>query len=367
MLRYIGTFLILCLFGIRLVVAQELEENPEVDEEVGEDTEYSIPIDPPAALNGRDGEPLPSEPPSSPTLPGDAAQTTISYRQFMSLKSLRSVPQDLGSSASVLNLPKPLPNPGPQRDIAITRIVSVPSLAALASEVPTLTVDRSADQPCRLDLRGRCENLPRLFVLRVRRELDTAGKGLDARAQAQRYYLSRLSSDDRYLLSRETYFGDGELSILNAVIDGEARIEKIFEIPISRSYHGIDLGIESGRIAVLSATMGGDGAYLTIDGPWRCQDRPRQAGILVKTDRNFSRVVWVSPFNVSDTNVILHEDRVYSTSGGSCEKDYLYEIDTASGRVTARNVLPKAADFLAATGAGLIVQLYDSVEAYRFR
>lgn len=75
----------------------------------------------------------------------------------------------------------------------------------------------------------------------------------------------------------------------------------------------------------------------------------------------------VSPFDVSDTSVAIRGDKIYAASGGSCEKDYLYELDAATGKVTGRNVLSTAADFLVATPEHLLVDLYEGAEGYAFR
>ncbi|MCQ0986632.1 hypothetical protein [Jiella marina] len=267
----------------------------------------------------------------------------------------------------VLEVPKPRANPGPQPDIAITKIGAGDSLASLAADNPALAPAIALGEPCRIDWIERCAWVSEKLADTLYEAFRRVGSEPSAHSEPY-YYLSRFGPQDRLIISRTEAFGEGGVSLVNALADREGNVLKIFEVPFSRSRHGFEAGSADANVAVLSAAEDDTGAvYLTIDTPSRCSNRSRKAGLLVKADSDLTSVAWVSPFNVSDTNVVFRGDRIYAASGGSCEKDYLYELDRQSGRVTARNVLSTAADFLVATDEVLLVDLYEGAEAYRFR
>ncbi|MCE7028271.1 hypothetical protein [Jiella avicenniae] len=277
-------------------------------------------------------------------------------------------PDGTSAGVVVLELPRPAPNPGPQRDIDVRKLASGPDLESVIATVPAIgPYDRTLGEPCRIDWIDRCAWMPETLADGLYDSLREAGVE-PSRHEEPYFYVSRFGPADRMIISRTARFGDGSLSLVNAVADRDGTIQKLFTIPVSRDVQGFEAGEAAATVAVLSASEGEDGAiYLTIDTPSRCGDRARRAGLLVKTDAEFSAVDWVSPFNVSDTNVAIRGGRIYAASGGSCEKDYLYELDAATGRVTARNVLPTAADFLVGAGDHLLIDLYEGAEAYGFR
>ncbi|NDW05303.1 hypothetical protein [Jiella pacifica] len=277
-------------------------------------------------------------------------------------------PADQSAGVAALDLPRPAPNPGPQRDIAVTRLAAGPDLASVAAAVPDIgPYDRSLGEPCRIDWIDRCAWVPEALADRLYDALREAGAD-PSRHDEPYFYVSRFGPDDRLIISRTESFGEGDFSLVNALADRNGDIEKLFAIPISRAGQGLEAGDSEATVAVLSASEGEDGAiYLTIDTPSRCGDRARRAGLLARTNGELSEVDWVGPFNVSDTNVVVRGGRVYGASGGSCEKDYLYELDAATGRVTGRNVLPTAADFLVGAGDHLLIDLYEGAVAYGFR
>ena len=312
--------------------------------------------------------PASSSPVGAPQSRRPASDTGADGYRLLVTSPERGQAGEQPAAVTGLDLPRPAPNPGPQRDIALTKLASGPDLAAVAAAVPGLgAYDRSLGEPCRIDWINRCAWVPQALADRLYDSLRGAGVEL-SRHDEPYFYLSRFGPADRLLISRTASFGDGSFSIVTALADRDGGIERVFAIPIARAVHGLETGDAKATVSVLSATQGEDGAiYLTIDSPSRCGDRARRAGLLVKTNAELSGVAWVGPFDVSDTNVVIRGERVYAASGGSCEKDYLYELDAATGRVTARNVLPTAADFLVGAGDHLLIDLYEGAEALAFR
>lgn len=267
-----------------------------------------------------------------------------------------------------LDLPRPAPNPGPQRDIAMTQLASGADLSAVAGRIPDLAWSgATVGEPCRIDWIDRCHWVSETLADTLYDALRSAG--IEPSQHVEPYfYVSQFGPADRLIVSRTASFGGGTFTIVNALADRDGRIGQIVTVTISQEVHGVATGDAAANMAVLAATQDEDGAvYLTIDTPSRCGDEPRRAGLLVKTDVDVAKVAWVSPFNVSDTNAVLRGGRLYTASGGSCERDYLYEVDAATGRVTGRTVLPTAADFLVGAGDHLLVDLYEGALGYGFR
>ncbi|MBO0902045.1 hypothetical protein [Jiella sonneratiae] len=289
------------------------------------------------------------------------------YRLLVEAGRDGALPGDAAGIA-VMTLPRPANNPGPQRDIAVAKRASGPDLAAVAGQLPDLGwYDRSVGEPCRIDWSERCGWLSEALAADLKAKLRDAGAE-PAEHSEPYYYVSRFGPAERLLVSRTARFGDGDFTLVFALADRDGNIETTVALPLTRSAQGLETGDESANLAVLAASQDDLGAvYLTVDTPSRCGDRPRRAGLLVKTDADVASAVWVSPFNVSDTNVVINGDRVYAASGGSCEKDYLYELDAASGTITGRNLLPTAADFLVGAGDHLLLDLYEGAMGYRLR
>ncbi|MCB8837917.1 hypothetical protein [Aurantimonas sp. VKM B-3413] len=237
-------------------------------------------------------------------------------------------------------------------------------LADLLAAVPELSPPPGGES-CRADWIDRCRFLPEDFAERLTRALADAGVALSAHDEPY-FYVSSLGSDGRFLVSREAIFTGGAIEIANAVVSAELDVERQFSIVLSPAEQGFDPGETGAGVAVLAALRDASGIYLTIDTQRRCADRPRRAGLLLKVSEDYSSVLWVSPFGVSDTNAVLRDGRIYVVSGGSCESDYLFELDPASGAVTGRMRLPTAAGFLALEDDILILPLENSAVAYRF-
>lgn len=195
--------------------------------------------------------------------------------------------------SAVLDLPRPDRNPGPQRDIALTKIASGPDLATVASQIPDLGwYDRTIGEPCRIDWIERCAWVSEELGNTLYEGLREAGTEPSSH-QEPYFYVSRFGPADRLIISRSASFGEGDFTIVNLLTDRAGRPEASVAIPVSRQAQGFDTGDPSAGVAVLSAAQDEEGAiYLTIDTPSRCGDRPRKAGLLVKTDASVETVAW---------------------------------------------------------------------------
>lgn len=302
--------------------------------------------------------------PAPPSKTGSTGDET-GYRTLVQAGSEASL--ETHDGMVVLDLPRPAPNPGPQPDIAITEAARGPDLSAVAGQIGLLGYDTTAGEPCRIDWIERCAWVPAGLAQTITEALRDAGAE-PSRHEAPYFYLSRFGPAERLVISRSAPFGNGTFTILSAFADRDGLIGSLVAIPVSRADHGFDTGDTDANVAVLAAGQDEDGAiYLTIDTPTRCADRARKAGLVIKTDVDVAAVEWVGPFNVSDTNVVARDGRIYTASGGSCEKDYLYELDAATGAVTGRNVLPTSADFLVDAGDHLLLDLYEGAMAFAFQ
>ena len=298
--------------------------------------------------------------------PARPAAERPSFAAFLRSALQTSEPGASAGRADAVALvpPRPAPRPGPQPDIRIRAIASGEDLDGVLAAVPELSPP-SVDDSCRADWIDRCRFLPEDFAERLTGALADAGVPLAAHREPY-FYVSRLGADGRFLVSREAIFTGGGIDIANAVVTAELGVERQFSIVLSPSEQGFDAGGTDAGVAVLAALRDASGIYLTVDTSRRCADRPRRAGLLLKVSEDYARVLWVSPFGVSDTNVVLRDGRIYAASGGSCESDYLFELDPASGAVTGRMRLPTAARLLALEDDILILPLESSAVAYRF-
>lgn len=114
-----------------------------------------------------------------------------------------------------------------------------------------------------------------------------------------------------------------------------------------------------------------DGSVLlSLDTSRRC-DGPRRVGVMLRLSPDLDRLLWTSPIRVAGGRHFGFDDsHVYAIDGGSCEPDYLYQLDIATGRVTGRNRVPSAqdaGDYTALEGQDLYLVLYNRFMHYRLR
>lgn len=104
------------------------------------------------------------------------------------------------------------------------------------------------------------------------------------------------------------------------------------------------------------------GLLLSFDSSHRCSGE-RRMGVVVRMSPDLQSLNWISPIRVSGgRHFAFNNNSLFVVDGGSCEKDYLYELDMVTGAVKTREVLPSAqdaGDFTALDGNNLYLILYN--------
>ncbi|MBO9466352.1 hypothetical protein J7443_13995 [Tropicibacter sp. R15_0] len=121
----------------------------------------------------------------------------------------------------------------------------------------------------------------------------------------------------------------------------------------------------------ISVAFASDGdLLLSFDTLNRCSG-DRRMGVVMRLAASFDRLEWVSPLRVAGGRHFAFSDKsLFAIDGGSCEKDYLYELDLNSGKVKTRQVMPSAqdaGDFTALNGNDLYLVLYNRFIHYKLR
>ncbi|KUF12703.1 trypsin-like peptidase domain-containing protein [Pseudoponticoccus marisrubri] len=163
----------------------------------------------------------------------------------------------------------------------------------------------------------------------------------------------------------------GELSMLVLVLPAEARPARLVRLAIPAGPRGLHPGDDPGYVVPDSnyvAQAPDGGLLIQLDTARRCSGT-RRMGIIVSLAPGLNRLNWVSPIRTAGGNHFgFTEDSLFAVDGGSCENDYLYEIDMATGRVKTREVIPSAqdaGDFTAVDGKDLYLVLYNRFMQFR--
>lgn len=110
------------------------------------------------------------------------------------------------------------------------------------------------------------------------------------------------------------------------------------------------------------ASVDSDTMLVSVDTLERC-DNERRTGFMFKLSWSQENLLWVSPLRVSGARHFAFTDRsIFAVDGGSCEPDYLHEIDQETGAVIARTKIASgmdAGDFLVLDGRELYLILYN--------
>jgi hypothetical protein len=269
------------------------------------------------------------------------------------------------AGVTVANLQVPAKNPGSKtRAFALKKLKSAPSLDALLQSHPDTVFSAEEASSCRLDWVDRCPHVPRDVIQRLGDAM--AAKGMDINDHNGNYYfLNRITGSANYLLTNAPDFRDGNVAVIAAVVTPELEVLKMFGLDFSRVKLGVEAGAPESSIENTGAAIKGDDLYVSVDGGHRCTDVPRKFGLIAKIGLSDLNVKWVSPFNVSDANLVFSGDRLFSASGGSCVDDFLYEIDTSSGAVGGRAKLPSAIERMDEWDGKMTLELYDGAGVYQ--
>lgn len=250
-----------------------------------------------------------------------------------------------GPALSMVGLPQafvvPAENPGPQKDIRATRI----------QNLPRSPVGSEHDGYKRF--RQTLERQPAPDFL------------AQSRQEAGAYH----ASTGAHILTR-TWQDGTELYLLIGRFSAEYQTGQAFKLAFPIGVGGISAGdTEDHRPSDMSLAELSDGSLLiSLDTLSRCAGT-RRYGVMVRLSAQLDRVLWVSPQRVAGgRGFAFDKDRVFAIDGGSCEKDYLYELDINSGQILSRTVVPSAqdaGDFTALNGKDLYLQLYNRFIHYQ--
>ena len=174
---------------------------------------------------------------------------------------------------------------------------------------------------------------------------------------------------DRYLVSNGQLLDDDKKPavFVMAVVDVELNVEKVFSLAILKEDSGVEADPRFGSLSITGAAMDGDDLIISIDSNSRCDDKPRRMGLLLRFGLSDQTIKWVSPFNVSNTNVIVTDKHIYSSDGGSCQDDHVYQLDKQTGAILSRFKVKTSADDLWLDGNTLVMQLYEGAEAWQLK
>jgi Caspase domain len=265
----------------------------------------------------------------------------------------------------LIDVTAPPKNPGTKnRSMSLKQITTAPSLDALLGTNPDVAFAVDKITSCRLDWIDRCPFLSAEMVQGLTDAM--AAKGLNIANHEGNYYnLSRMTNSDDYVLSNAPTFRDGAVAIVVAIIAPDMTVRQIYGFDLDKSKLGVDAGAPEADIEVTGAAVDGDDVYLSFDSSYRCTDKPRRYGFIVKFSQTDRTLKWVSPLNVSDANLLFSQGRLLSANGGSCVDDYLYDINLDTGAINARAKLPTAVERMDEKDGRLTLELYDSAAVYQ--
>lgn len=235
----------------------------------------------------------------------------------------------------------PTENPGPQKDIRATRIQDLPR-----SPVGT---EHEGYNRFRQTLNRQD---PPPFLGQSRHEV-----------------AAYVTADDTHILTR-TWQDGSELYLLVGRFAPTYQTGQAIKLTFPIGPGGISAGdTDDHRPSDTSLAELSDGSLLlSLDTLNRCSGT-RRYGVMIRLAPDLQSVMWVSPQRVAGgRGFAFNEARVFAIDGGSCEKDYLYELDIDSGQVASRTVVPSAqdaGDFTTMHGKDLYLQLYNRFIHYQ--
>jgi uncharacterized caspase-like protein len=266
-----------------------------------------------------------------------------------------------------LKLLKPDPAPGSKtRKLGLKRTAMATSFEALRNKVPDLPADFENFTTCRSDfLAEGCSFMSRAFSGGLVDAMEQ--RGLDLK-KGPVFRFVQIGGSEDVLFTTSPKMGDGEVTMIVAVIAPEMTVKSSFLIDISRGRLGIDAGDADTRYEITGAHFEDGDMFLSIDSGLRCKaNKPiaRNVGFTIRASLANLKVKWVSPFDVSNANMVSDGVSLYTTTVGSCAASYLYQLDIQTGDVIARDKLPNGGDKLMLVGDTLYLQHYPSASVYK--
>jgi uncharacterized caspase-like protein len=276
---------------------------------------------------------------------------------------------DTPTPLQVLKLLSPAPAPGPKTPkLNLKRLATAPTFAAFQNAVSDIPADFQDFATCRASnlTSSGCVFMAQGFSSAMLVALET--RGLTAEGSPD-FDMIKIDGHKDIIFSTRPKSGDGEITMAVALVSPDLAIKKSFLIDISKSRFGIDAGNTDTRFHVTGANIEDGDIYLTLDSDFRCKNNApikRSAGVTLRASMDSLKLKWVSPFNVSNANVVSDGVSLYTATIGSCAASYIYSLDKQTGEVNSRMKLPNGADKLMLVGSKLFVQHYPAASVYSF-
>jgi uncharacterized caspase-like protein len=277
---------------------------------------------------------------------------------------------DASAPLAVLKLLSPTAAPGAKTPkLNLKRVATAPTFAEFQQRVADVPSDFQDFATC------RASNLPSSGCVFMDKAFsDSMLEALSKRGaigeSAPDFDIIKIDNSEDVIFATRPKSGDGEITMGLALVSHGLNVKKSFLIDISRSRFGIDAGDADTRFHVTGANVEEGDLYLTIDSDLRCKKGApikRNVGVILRASLDDLQVKWISPFNVSNVNMVSDNVSLYTATVGSCAASYIYALDKQTGEVTSRLKLPNGADRLMLVGDRLFVQHYPAASVYGFQ
>jgi hypothetical protein len=268
-------------------------------------------------------------------------------------------------SVSEVTLKAPLTNPGKKTPaLNLAKIASAPAMEALLGAQPDLRYDESKAVSCRADYLDRCPFIPDSFVQALNEAMRE--QGYDRQEHNNNYFtVNKIPDTDLYAISNSPPYNNGVHAVLVAIVTEQLELRDVFGIDLDASKMKVNPGDKEAYVEMGWVLLEGDDYILSFDTPYRCTETPRKYGFATRIDGTTKKTKWVSPYNVTNYNMAISGDSLFTADGGSCQDDHLYQLNKNTGQVLGRMKLPSQADALVVDGDKLIVKLYDGAAVYQ--
>jgi hypothetical protein len=268
-----------------------------------------------------------------------------------------------------LKRPEPAPDSGMAK-LGLKRLATAKTMEEFMGKVDNVPPDFQDFARCRVSnlASSSCSFMSEPFVGAMMAALDKRGLLGEGRPD---FDIVKIDGSDDVVFATRPKRNDGEMTMAVALVSPDLVVKKQIAFNLSRKSYGIDAGDKNTRYEVMGAIVEGNDLYLTVDAGLRCKDGApikRSAGVMFRLSMEQPgpnmTIDWVTPFNVSDANMVSHGDSIYTATVGSCAPSFIYAVDKKSGFVMGREKLPNGGDKLMVKDGRLFVMHYPAASVY---
>ncbi|SCM65946.1 trypsin-like serine peptidase [Donghicola eburneus] len=273
-------------------------------------------------------------------------------------------------------------NPGPQRDIAMTKVIgSEGKVARELIEYP-FGYDPFPWRDCVMDKINYCSD-GYYGVRDTYVKINVARKIEEVTFEDDFNFFNMLTSD--FFERERDVFGFDDIKVVSgqrgfyAIMDHEGAIfifDANLRVKLFVKIHLRDDYERTKEFSLRAVHLGDLGElYVSVTHEPDYGDANRNlpaSGSLYKFNPVFRsdgemedyRFSWVSPEKTSNANIAVANDFIITAWGGSNSPDYLYKLDVSTGKVLERTKTPNAAEWLFLDGQTLYVDSYMRADIY---